>query len=66
MLLKERLAHRVIGGWPTRADLRREMTYSVSTLCVITALNAGVLALMVSGVVEVYTEPSSTASRGCC
>lgn len=57
VLLRRRLAHRVIGGWPTGADLRREMTYSVSTLCVITALNAGVLALVVSGVVEVYPEP---------
>lgn len=57
VLLRRRLAHRVIGGWPTRADLRREVTYSISTLCVITALNAGVLALVVSGVVEVYPEP---------
>ena len=57
VLLRRRLAHRVIGGWPTAADLRREVTYSVSTLCVITAINAGVLALVVSGVVEVYTDP---------
>ena len=57
VLLKNRLAHRAIGGWPTRADLRREIAYSISTLCVITALNAGILALVVSGVFEVYEEP---------
>ena len=57
VLLKRRLAHRVIGGWPTRADLRREITYSISTLCVITALNAGILALVVSGIFEVYEQP---------
>jgi lathosterol oxidase len=57
VLLRRRLAHRVIAGWPTRADLRREMVYSVSTLCVITALNAGVLAMVVRGTFDVYDEP---------
>ena len=57
VLLRQRLAHRAIGGWPTPADLRREITYSASTLCVITALNVGVLALVVSGVVDVYADP---------
>jgi Delta7-sterol 5-desaturase len=33
------------------------VTYSVSTLCVITAINAGVLALVVSDIVEVYADP---------
>jgi sterol desaturase/sphingolipid hydroxylase (fatty acid hydroxylase superfamily) len=55
--LRKRLAHRVIADWPTPADVRREITYSVSTLCVLTGVNAAVLALAVSGVVEVYTEP---------
>ena len=57
VLLKNRLAHRLIGGWPTRADLRREIAYSASTLLVLAAVNSAVLALMVSGVVEVYTAP---------
>src|SRR6201985_2229589 len=57
VLLKQRLAHRVIGGWPTRADLRREITYSISTLWVITALNAGMRGPVVSGIFEVYEQP---------
>ena len=57
VVLKRRLAHRLITQWPTSADLRREITYSVSTLCVITALNAAVLAGTVSGVFDVYPKP---------
>jgi lathosterol oxidase len=57
VLLKKRLAHRLIGGWPTRADLRREIVYSACTLLVLAAVNSMLLALMVSGVVEVYADP---------
>jgi len=57
VILRRRLAHRVIGGWPTAADLRREITYSISTLCVIAALNAGILAMVVMGVFEIYEPP---------
>jgi lathosterol oxidase len=57
VLLRKRLAHRLIVGWPTRADLRRELTYSLSTLAVFAAISAAVLALMVSGVAEIYDDP---------
>ena len=35
--LHQRLAHRVIAGWPTSADVRREMAYSFSTLLIFSA-----------------------------
>lgn len=57
VLLKKRLAHRLIVDWPSAADLRREITYSVSTLAVFAALAALILAMMVAGVAEIYTEP---------
>ena len=35
--LHKRLAHRVIEGWPTSTDVRREMAYSFSTLFIFSA-----------------------------
>ncbi|MFL6682480.1 MAG: hypothetical protein ACJ8IK_29350, partial [Burkholderiaceae bacterium] len=32
VLLKKRLAHRLVGDWPRRPDLLREITYSIGTL----------------------------------
>ncbi|MEO5688596.1 MAG: sterol desaturase family protein [Burkholderiaceae bacterium] len=55
--LRQRLAHRVISGWPTRADMGREIAYSVSTLCVITGINAALLGLAVTGGIDLYQEP---------
>ena len=57
VILRRRLAHRVIGGWPNAADLRREIAYSISSLCVIAALNAGILAMVVMGVFDIYEPP---------
>src|SRR4051812_8360483 len=57
VLLRRRLAHRLIGQWPSRADMRREMLYSTSSLVVFAALGAGVLALAVTGHVEIYRRP---------
>jgi sterol desaturase/sphingolipid hydroxylase (fatty acid hydroxylase superfamily) len=57
VLLRGRLAHRLIGRWPSPADLRRELTYSTSTLLVLAAVNSVLLALVVSDVVEIYTDP---------
>jgi lathosterol oxidase len=57
VLLRRRLAHRLIAGWPSRADLRRELTYSASTLLVLAAVNSVLLALVVTGVVEIYADP---------
>jgi len=57
VLLRKRLAHRVIAGWPTAADLRRELAYSASTLVIFAGIAALVLALVVSGRAEIYEDP---------
>lgn len=57
VLLKKRLAHRLIGSWPRRADLGREIIYSVATLGVFAAIASVVLALVVSGHAEIYADP---------
>lgn len=57
VLLRRRLAHRLISRWPTRADLRREFTYSVSTLLVVSAGSAVMLAMLVGDWVEIYDDP---------
>jgi Delta7-sterol 5-desaturase len=57
VLLKKRLAHRVIVDWPTAADLRRELVYSASTLVIFAGIAAEVLALVVSGHAEIYEDP---------
>jgi len=57
VLLRRRLAHRLISLWPSRADLRREITYSVSSLLVVSAGSAVMLAMVVSGWGEVYHDP---------
>ena len=57
VVLKKWFAHRVIAGWPSRADMRREIAYSISTLCILTAVNAAILALAVSGIFDVYSNP---------
>lgn len=43
--LRRRLAHRVIAGWPQRADLRREVAYSVSSLLIFAGLGALIFGL---------------------
>jgi sterol desaturase/sphingolipid hydroxylase (fatty acid hydroxylase superfamily) len=57
VLLRKRLAHRLISAWPSRADLRREITYSVSSLLVTSAGGAVMLAMLVSDRGEVYEDP---------
>jgi len=52
--LKKRLAHRLIGQWPTARDIRREMGYSLSTLLVFSALGLVVVAGLWQGRVEIY------------
>ena len=54
LALKRRLAPRVIGGSPKGADLRREMLYSLSTLCILTALYAWGATLVEHGAVKLY------------
>jgi lathosterol oxidase len=57
VLLRKRLAHRLIAGWPSSADLRREIAYSISTLAVLAAVNSVLLAMVVGGVAEIYARP---------
>lgn len=57
VLLRKRLAHRLISEWPSRADLQREITYSASTLLVVSAGSAVLLAMLVSGWVDIYDDP---------
>jgi lathosterol oxidase len=47
----------VIAGWPQRRDLRRELVYSLSSLAVFAGVAAVVLAAVVSGHAEIYTDP---------
>ncbi len=58
VLLKRRLARRVIDAWPSAGDLRREIGYSVSTLFVFAALGMAVFALVITGHAEIYREPA--------
>lgn len=57
VLLRKRLAHRLIGDWPRRHDLAREIVYSIATLGVFAAIASVVLALVVSGHAEIYADP---------
>ena len=57
VLLRKRIAHRLISAWPSRADLRREITYSFSSLLVVSAGSAVMLAMVVSGWGQVYHDP---------
>lgn len=55
--LHKRLAHRVIAGWPTGADMRREMAYSFSTLLIFSAQGLVVFASILRGDMVVYFRP---------
>jgi sterol desaturase/sphingolipid hydroxylase (fatty acid hydroxylase superfamily) len=57
-LLRRRLAHRLINGWPSSRDLRREVTYSISTLAVFAALGLLMWGLAMTGHIEVYANPA--------
>ena len=57
VLLRRRLAHRLIAGWPGGRDIRREMAYSLSTLLIFAALGAAVFALMIQGHAFIYRRP---------
>jgi sterol desaturase/sphingolipid hydroxylase (fatty acid hydroxylase superfamily) len=55
--LHQRLAHRVIAGWPTSTDVRREMAYSFSTLLIFSAQGLVVFAGILRGDMVVYFKP---------
>lgn len=55
--LGERLAHRLIAGWPSKADVRREMAYSFTTLLIFAAQGLVVFASILRGDMVVYFKP---------
>jgi len=57
VLLRRRLAHRVIAGWPTARDLRREIGYSVSSMLVFAGVGLVVFALVITGRFVIYGDP---------
>jgi lathosterol oxidase len=57
VLMKRRLAHRLIAQWPAGRDMRREMAYSLSTVLVFAAVGAAVFALLISGHAFIYRKP---------
>lgn len=56
-LLRRRLAHRLIGQWPTWRDLRREASYSLASLCIFAAMGVLVWGAVMSGHLTVYQDP---------
>lgn len=58
VLLRKRLAHRLIAQWPARKDVWREMRYSLSTLLVFSALAMAITAAVMSGRVTLYFRPA--------
>ena len=57
VLLRKRLAHRLISQWPRPADIRREITYSISSVLLYSAGAAAILGLLAVGRVEIYEAP---------
>ena len=55
--LRTRLAHRLIAGWPSGADVRREIGYSLSTLLIFSAQGLVVFAGILRGDMVVYFKP---------
>ena len=57
LLLRKRLAHRLISEWPRKRDILREATYSLWSLTVFAALGAFVFSMVVSGHMDIYRRP---------
>ncbi len=66
VLLRRRLAHRLIAAWPSARDIRRELGYSASTLSVFAAIGCGVFALIISGHMHVYRDPARYGNLWLC
>ncbi len=58
VLLRRRLAHRLIAGWPTARDVRREMIYSLSSMAIFAGAGLAITAMVFSGHMVVYKEPA--------
>lgn len=54
VFLRRRLQHRVISQWPKGSDIRREIAYSVSTLCIFSALGLLVYSQIIRGNFTIY------------
>ena len=54
VLLKRRLAHRLIAAWPSSRDMRREFAYSLSSVVIFAAMGTGVFAMIITGHMEIY------------
>jgi sterol desaturase/sphingolipid hydroxylase (fatty acid hydroxylase superfamily) len=57
ILLRKRLAHRLIAEWPRAGDVRREIVYSASSLLLYAAGAAAILGMLAAGRVEIYADP---------
>jgi Delta7-sterol 5-desaturase len=53
-VLRRRLAHRLIAQWPSSADVRREIRYSLSTVLVFASVGVVVTAAVLTGHIAVY------------
>lgn len=58
VLLRRRLAHRLIAGWPSRSDIRREIVYSVLSMLVFAGAGLAITAMVISGHMVVYRDPA--------
>ena len=52
--LRQRLQHRIIAKWPTGHDIRREVTYSISTLLIFSAMGLVVFSQVIQGNFIIY------------
>ena len=57
VLLKKKLAHRLIGKRPTARDIWREIGFSASTVLVLSAMVVAMQAMVESGHAEIYPQP---------
>ena len=56
--LRQRLAHRLIAGWPSARDIRREIVYSLSSMAVFAGAGLAITAMVISGQMVVYKDPA--------
>ena len=58
VVLRRRLAHRLIAGWPSAGDVRREMVYSLLSMLVFAGAGLAITAMVISGQMVVYKDPA--------
>ena len=54
VFLKDKLKHRIIAKWPSGTDIRREVVYSISSLCIFSALGLVVFSQVIQGHFTIY------------